>query len=682
MIIKKLILENIRSYKNLEIEFPRGSTLLAGDIGSGKTSILLGLQFALFGLQPGQKGSSILRQGEDYASAKLEIEVNDQIIDLERSIKKNKNASITQESNIISINGQREEISTSEMKERVISILNYPKEFAKKSNLLYKFTVYTPQEEMKSIIEERPEIRLDTLRHIFGIDRYKRIKDNASIFLQKIKDSIKIKEILVSELNLLKEKFTRENESKIFLARSINDINSEFQRIQENKKSHEENLKEHELKIEEKRKAESELSKLKMLLLGKQDLELRMKKEIILMQKQVSEKVEFSNENLNSVLNLIETHKKIFEEKNSKFIEVNSKISVLESKKEVPLSLREKINSLENCPTCFQIVSFEHKDKISKRTLFEIQDISRELEQKIVELNQLSKELEKEKELIKGYESDKSKMVQDKLRLEHQKSIETKMKSDSFVLDRISNEVIDLKNQITKLDITLNAYKGDVEIYEKIKSEYKTAYDLSRKKELDLVSKNKELDLLKLRLNELEEEIIQKEKLREQLNYLRNLQDFLQDKFVNLINLTEKNVMAKLRADFSTIFSEWFAMLVSDSLEVRLDGDFTPLISNQGYDIEYDFLSGGERTAVALAYRLALNQVLNSMLSRIKTKDLVILDEPTDGFAAEQIDKMRDLFDQLKAKQTILVSHEQKIEGFVDHVIRIKKDGTSSIDVN
>ena len=682
MIIKKLILENIRSYKNLEIEFPRGSTLLAGDIGSGKTSILLGLQFALFGLQPGQKGSSILRQGEDYASAKLEIEVNDQIIDLERSIKKNKNASITQESNIISINGQREEISTSEMKERVISILNYPKEFAKKSNLLYKFTVYTPQEEMKSIIEERPEIRLDTLRHIFGIDRYKRIKDNASIFLQKIKDSIKIKEILVSELNLLKEKFTRENESKIFLARSINDINSEFQRIQENKKSHEENLKEHELKIEEKRKAESELSKLKMLLLGKQDLELRMKKEIILMQKQVSEKVEFSNENLNSVLNLIETHKKIFEEKNSKFIEVNSKISVLESKKEVPLSLREKINSLENCPTCFQIVSFEHKDKISKRTLFEIQDISRELEQKIVELNQLSKELEKEKELIKGYESDKSKMVQDKLRLEHQKSIETKMKSDSFVLDRISNEVIDLKNQITKLDITLNAYKGDVEIYEKIKLEYKAAYDLSRKKELDLVSKNKELDLLKLRLNELEEEIIQKEKLREQLNYLRNLQDFLQDKFVNLINLTEKNVMAKLRADFSTIFSEWFAMLVSDSLEVRLDGDFTPLISNQGYDIEYDFLSGGERTAVALAYRLALNQVLNSMLSRIKTKDLVILDEPTDGFAAEQIDKMRDLFDQLKAKQTILVSHEQKIEKFVDHVIRIKKDGTSSIDVN
>ena len=128
------------------------------------------------------------------------------------------------------------------------------------------------------------------------------------------------------------------------------------------------------------------------------------------------------------------------------------------------------------------------------------------------------------------------------------------------------------------------------------------------------------------------------------------------------------------------IFSEWFSTLVSDSLGVRLDEDFTPLVTNQDYEIDYDFLSGGERTAVALAYRLALNQVLNSLLSRIKTKDVVILDEPTDGFADNQIDKMRDIFEQLKAEQIILVSHEQKIEGFVDHIIRVTKEGTSRVN--
>jgi exonuclease SbcC len=148
-----------------------------------------------------------------------------------------------------------------------------------------------------------------------------------------------------------------------------------------------------------------------------------------------------------------------------------------------------------------------------------------------------------------------------------------------------------------------------------------------------------------------------------------------------LINITETNVLSKLRNDFSRIFQEWFSMLVSPSISVRIDEDFTPIISNQDYEIEYDFLSGGERTAVALAYRLALNQTLNSMLSKIKTKNLIILDEPTDGFSEQQLDKMRDIFEQLNSEQLILVSHEQKIEGFVDNVIRIKKDETSKIDV-
>ena len=46
MKINKITLDNIRSYEHQEIEFPEGSTLLSGDIGSGKTSILLGIEFA------------------------------------------------------------------------------------------------------------------------------------------------------------------------------------------------------------------------------------------------------------------------------------------------------------------------------------------------------------------------------------------------------------------------------------------------------------------------------------------------------------------------------------------------------------------------------------------------------------------------------------------------------------
>jgi len=75
MIIKKIVLDNIRSYNHEEINFTEGSTLLSGDIGSGKTSVLLSIEFALFGLQPGQRGSGLLRNGEEEGSVLMEFEV-------------------------------------------------------------------------------------------------------------------------------------------------------------------------------------------------------------------------------------------------------------------------------------------------------------------------------------------------------------------------------------------------------------------------------------------------------------------------------------------------------------------------------------------------------------------------------------------------------------------------------
>jgi len=112
--------------------------------------------------------------------------------------------------------------------------------------------------------------------------------------------------------------------------------------------------------------------------------------------------------------------------------------------------------------------------------------------------------------------------------------------------------------------------------------------------------------------------------------------------------------------------------------DVHLDENFTPLVVQGESEMDYSFLSGGERTAVALAYRLALNQTINSILSNIKTKDIIILDEPTDGFSDMQLDRMRDVLTDLNVPQLIIVSHEQKIEGFVENVVRLKKEGNVS----
>src|SRR5512137_1305076 len=105
MILKKLKIKNIRSYKEQEIEFPEGSTLLMGDIGSGKTSVLLAIEFALFGLQPGQKGNSLMRNNENEASVILEFEVDENQVTIERSLKKS-GKSMAQADTAVTINNE------------------------------------------------------------------------------------------------------------------------------------------------------------------------------------------------------------------------------------------------------------------------------------------------------------------------------------------------------------------------------------------------------------------------------------------------------------------------------------------------------------------------------------------------------------------------------------------------
>ena len=132
--------------------------------------------------------------------------------------------------------------------------------------------------------------------------------------------------------------------------------------------------------------------------------------------------------------------------------------------------------------------------------------------------------------------------------------------------------------------------------------------------------------------------------------------------------------MFRVHGDFNALFQKWFNMIMEiENFQVRLDEEFTPLIQQNNYDINYEYLSGGEKTAIALAYRLALNQVINNLITTIKTRDLLILDEPTDGFSDEQLDRVRNVLNELNLKQLIIVSHEQKIESFVDNVIRLNK---------
>jgi len=58
--------------------------------------------------------------------------------------------------------------------------------------------------------------------------------------------------------------------------------------------------------------------------------------------------------------------------------------------------------------------------------------------------------------------------------------------------------------------------------------------------------------------------------------------------------------------------------------------------------------------------------------------NLLILDEPTDGFSKTQLSKVRDVLQELKSQQIILVSHEKELETYVDNIFKISKDAGMS----
>ena len=189
MLITKVRLKNIRSYLNADIDIPEGSTLLSGDIGSGKSTILLAFEFALFGVKRKDlSASSLLRHGKNEGSVEVHMNVRNKDIIIKRNLKRGKQ-DIKQEAGYIIIENTKKECTAIELKTQILDILGYPKGLVSKSkDMIYRYTVYTAQEDMKRILTEDKDVRLDILRRVFNIDKYKKVRENSSVIIRKLRE--------------------------------------------------------------------------------------------------------------------------------------------------------------------------------------------------------------------------------------------------------------------------------------------------------------------------------------------------------------------------------------------------------------------------------------------------------------------------------------------------------------
>ncbi|MFH1408316.1 MAG: hypothetical protein ABIH34_00240 [Nanoarchaeota archaeon] len=674
MRLHKLSLRNIRSYLSVSVEFPEGRLLLCGDIGSGKSTILQAIEFAFFGIKKGELlGTSLLRHGKREGWVELVFMMKGKEYLIKRTLRRTKEG-VKQEAGFLLVDGLKKEGTAVELRSWILELLGYPAELLSKGkDYIYRYTVYTPQEEMKAILFEDPENRLDILRRVFQIDKYKRIRENSQVLIKHLREEVKLYEGRAlslggneREAKGLVEKAQNIAADQEILEKDLLHARAILEKTEGEEKTIKEQLDDYRTKkeqFESNRRAQEGIIEERSIL-SRQHAEL---KEQLGEIPAVPDVTHIDGEMRllqDTLIRLREEQKKLQERSGGAL-----------GRESHARKTAESIQKLEHCPLCLQQVSHEHKQAVVGNQEKEIALAKKErgeIQAKIVHLAEDQKDAEKNLEQLRKQQEDaKILALKAKQHLEKKAMLEQKEKR----LDELKKKIGEINGVQQELSKTLLEMAPLEALEKKLIAKLKEARDTAQRHAIKSAELRKEKEGLTLRLTRLQEEIMTQKKAVSLAKEHKDLVHWLQESFVKLMSVMEQHVMGKIHQEFNLLFSEWFSQLVDDqALSARLDDRFTPVINQDGYETELAHLSGGERTSCALAYRLALNKVINDITEHIETKDLIILDEPTDGFSTEQLDKVREVLDVLDLKQVIIVSHENKIESFVDSVIRIQKD--------
>ena len=800
MQLHSLTLVNIRSYIKETIMFPQGSIMLSGDIGSGKSSILLAIEFALFGaMRPDLPAEALLRKGMTQGSVELEATIDGKRIVIKRNLKKEQDV-IKQIAGFVIINGVKKEGTPVELKAEVMGLLGYPEELVgKNKNYIFRFSVYTPQEDMKYILQESAEVRLDVLRKVFNVDKYKNIRENVQLYLRQMRieiastqgkveplDMLVGQELQIREELVIKRKEMGEMLPRLDLVRGVLGEKKKYQGLLDLAQKQRRELVEQKNMLEvardEKKRYSDTLKKqgeqvqlqLQQLQLpeGKKlegvSEELRRaeieKNHFIQRRQQTQFKVQTIQQKMNEIqqeLKNLEDVIRVLDEKEKRGEELVEQIADKEEVKDKAMQIEEllektvelltknktlmdsakevqlQVIGLHHCPMCYQDVSEEHKHKIvmqeqqkvamaetllkdlqSKKELMAGQkdefkrkiELIVEKEQQLIRIQTEVMQLrEKKRTMVEKQEVLRQLAQENNYAMEQWQAIEKEWTAEQWQqkIEELQN-VYTLLLQQQQLEQTVRQVVEQQRILEKesqlieeklieVGAQLELKQDTTEQmKELGeeiqrITLQEREMDVGIVRLQTMVETFVNRKKeldeiiavLQEEKNTLlrqKEMYNWLEEYFLPLTFTIEKHIMMHIHRTFAEVFAEWFSILIDDSeVYATIDDGFCPVITQNGHEVSFANLSGGERTSVALAYRLALNKVIHELIQEVKTKELLILDEPTDGFSSEQLDKVREILERMPLKQTIIVSHEGKIETFVNHVIRVRKEGHVSV---
>jgi exonuclease SbcC len=673
MILKSIVLEGIRSYRDeTPLPISMGTTLFEGDIASGKSTILYAIEFALFGLGP-LKATFLLRNGATRGGVTLVFEADGKEYEVHRSLER-KDRGIQQVDCYIKGPDGRASLAAGELKERILQILRFNEPSNPRAqSVIYRYAIFTPQEEMKEIILKDPDDRLQTLRRAFGIEQYKIAVQNSAVVVWKVKERIAVLQGATLDIESVRGKIAQEIQNVKDFSEDVKPLETEESRLNAERKRMKDTLRELESARGRIKQAEERIPLVKRELEGKIEQRDGLARENKRLERKIKEELEPRIRELEGVKEPTDKTKGDLKKELREYRAKKEQGESLKSKLEERITNFDSILKTKVCPVCERKI--EPKDFASKS-----QHLKKEKTTQEQEVEKLGEKIEKVEKLIEELGDYESAQKDLKTLLSQKKEQKDRIGENDISTKQLEPVITSLEQQLKAAEDEVKPLRSLVKQIEDLETEIEEAGEELAKIGREIAGIEEKIRGSRVNREQLEKNLKTKEQQLKIKDSLGEHRIWLTDYLAPTIENIEKHVLTSLNQRFNVQFQKWFQILMEDpDLQVRVDEDFSPVIEREGYEQDFLALSGGEKTSVALAYRLGLNTMVQEVAAG-GGANLLILDEPTDGFSKEQLSKVRDVLTELKCPQVILVSHERELEAFADRVYRVERvNGVSRV---
>ena len=235
-------------------------------------------------------------------------------------------------------------------------------------------------------------------------------------------------------------------------------------------------------------------------------------------------------------------------------------------------------------------------------------------------------------------------------------------KENEKKIDELKGEISTLKNELENIGYNEADYKTKSKEFEEAQKNYQELRkNLGEKKTLQRELK-RTTNKLEKEIKELEVKDVESKRLEKYIQFLNRIRKvFHNDGIQEVIRQKSKPVIKYYTQDLFHQFNLPFTGL-------ELTDDYNIQLQRNEDDFYIKEISGGEKTASALALRLGIAKALAG-----KELQLIMLDEPTIHLDSQRRSELVNIILQLRnIPQIIVVSHDEELKKAADTIISVE----------